>query len=665
MKNHGFIKVAAASPKLKVADCKYNTEQILELIKKSDDAGVSVVVFPELSITSYTCADLFNQELLIQKADEYLNWLCNQTKDLSIAFIVGLPVSIGNKLYNCAAICSYGNVHGIVPKTYIPNYGEFYEKRWFSSSNDLSNADIANFQKEQNYPICINTIFEIDECRLGIEICEDLWAPIPPSTGLALNGADILFNLSASNETVGKHIYRENLVSQQSARCLSGYVYASASTGESTTDLVFSGTCLIAENGTLLAQGERYTFENQLTIADIDIERLRQERIRNKSFHFAIQGTGDQNQCKTIQISPTDKLNILHVLTSKSDKSKFNLSRIIPQKPFVPENKDELNTTCQEIFAIQTTGLIKRMMHTGTKDTVIGISGGLDSTLALLVLVYAYDKMGIDRKHIWGITMPGFGTSDRTYQNALKLMATLNISSKEIPIREAVTQHFSDIGHDIKNKDVTYENSQARERTQILMDYANKVNGMVIGTGDLSELALGWCTYNGDHMSMYGLNGSVPKTLVKALVKWVADYIVSNDVQVILHDVVDTPVSPELLPSDKAGEIGQITEDTVGPYILHDFFLYYMLRFGFTPSKIFYLTQYSFKGSYSDPEIIKWLKVFYRRFFTQQFKRSCLPDGPKVGSVSLSPRGDWRMPSDASIDLWSSELDEIEKEVNK
>lgn len=647
MENYGFVKVAAAAPMVKVADCKYNSEQILELIKKAEEANVAIVVFPELSITAYTCSDLFNQQLLLKKAEEYLLWLCEETKDLSIIFIVGLPITIGTKLYNTAAVCSNGKVQGIVPKTFIPNYGEFYEKRWFAGANDLNEDIITSFNQEHNYPICINTIFEINECRFAIEICEDLWTAIPPSSLYALNGADVIFNLSASNEIVGKHAYRKSLISQQSARCISGYIYASASCGESTTDLVYAGACTIAENGKILAEGERYSLENQLIISDIDIDKLRQERLRDNSFSPAEYRLINQKYTYTKIETP-------------QKEEKYNLSRVIHPSPFVPNDKEQLADVCQEILAIQTAGLIKRMRHINAKDCVIGISGGLDSTLALLVLINTYDKLKIDRKHIWGITMPGFGTSNRTYNNAIKLMQLLGISIKEISIADSVIQHFKDIDHDIENKDVVYENSQARERTQILMDFANKVNGLVIGTGDLSELALGWCTYNGDHMSMYGLNASVPKTLVRALTTWVADNMFDNkDVQQLLHDIVDTPVSPELLPANDKGEIAQVTEDAVGPYILHDFFLFYMLRYGFSPAKILFLANRAFKDIYDRQTIITWMKTFYRRFFTSQFKRSCLPDGPKVGSVSLSPRGDWRMPSDASYTLWMEEIDKL------
>ena len=662
MNNFGFVKVAAASPMVKVADCKYNTERIYASILSAVEQKVSIVVFPELSITAYTCGDLFNQQLLVEKAEDSLNWLCEKTKNLPIISIVGLPLSISNKLYNVAVVFSEGRIYGVVPKTFLPNYGEFYEKRWFASSRELKQKYITICG--QRVEVSSNIIFEAGDCSFAVELCEDIWTAIPPSSIHALHGAEVVFNLSASNETVGKHSYRKSLVSQQSARCLAGYVYSSVSAGESTTDLVYSGCCMIAENGTVLSESERYTFQDQMIVSEIDVERLRQERQRNKSFSTSEYRMLDGVEYSYVPIDEVFKVgaSLLSSLSKQEieDKVPFELSRSVVKTPFVPECVEDLSSSCQDVFSIQTNGLARRMMHINAKDAVIGVSGGLDSTLALLVLINTYDKLGIDRKHIWGITMPGFGTSDRTYENALKLMRALGISIKEISIADAVMQHFKDIDHDPNIHDITYENSQARERTQILMDYANKVDGLVIGTGDLSELALGWCTYNGDHMSMYGVNGSVPKTLVRALVRWFADNLITGDARAILHDIVDTPVSPELLPSDEKGQIAQITEDVVGPYILHDFFLYYMLRFGFTPAKIFFLAKHAFKGEFSDKEILGWMKVCYKRFFTQQFKRSCLPDGPKVGSVSLSPRGDWKMPSDASFSLWLDELQGLE-----
>lgn len=653
MDNYGFVKAAAASPMARVADCKYNSEQIYKMIEEAESKNVSIIVFPELCITAYTCGDLFNQTLLINKAAEYLVWLCKQTEKMSIISIVGLPMLVDGKLFNVAAVIGKGQIHGIVPKVFIPNYGEFYEKRWFSSASELKQNRVRIAGYDREILVSDKIIFQKYHFNFSIEICEDLWVPIPPSGFHALSGADIVFNLSASNETVGKHAYRKSLVVQQSARCLAGYVYASASGGESSTDLVYSGCNLIAENGLLLAESERYSFENQMSVADIDVEKLRQERMRNKSFSIS--------EYKNINLTNDYSYLFVDRIWEKETKKEskelaFALSRYFSKTPFVPEMQEALDETCKEIFSIQTNGLAKRMMHIGAKDTVIGVSGGLDSTLALLVLINTYDKLKIDRKHIWGITMPGFGTSDRTYDNAIKLMKALGISIKEISIKNAVNQHFLDIDHDIDKHDVVYENSQARERTQILMDFSNKVNGIVVGTGDLSELALGWCTYNGDHMSMYSVNAGVPKTLVKVLTRWYADNTSDADIQSILHDVINTPVSPELLPANQQGEIAQITEEVVGPYILHDFFLYYMLRFGFSPSKIYFLAKSAFSGEFTNSEILSWMKVFYKRFFTQQFKRSCLPDGPKVGSVSLSPRGDWRMPSDASYTLWMDEV---------
>lgn len=652
MDNYGFIKVGAASPMVRVADCKYNAEQIYKIIQEAEQKNVSVVLFPELCITGYTSGDLFSQQLLIDKAKESLIWLCEQTKDLSIISIVGLPMSLEGRLYNVAAVIGGGQVYGIVPKVFLPNYGEFYEKRWFSGAADLKNnyVRIKGENFDQEVFVSDTVIFRMHNMSFAIEICEDLWTAVPPSGFHALHGADVIFNLSASNETIGKHTYRKALVQQQSARCFSGYVYASVSSGESTTDLVYSGTTIIAENGELLAEGERYTFDNQLVTADIDIEVLRQERMRNKSFSIS--------KYKDFNIPEYTFISVDQVWEGQKKKD-FILSRSFCNTPFVPKCSKELARNCEDAFAIQTTGLAKRLLHIGAKNTVIGISGGLDSTLALLVLVSTYDKLGLDRKNIWGITMPGFGTSGRTYENAIELMKLLGISMKEISIKESVTQHLKDIDHDINIHDVTYENAQARERTQILMDFANKVNGLVVGTGDLSELALGWCTYNGDHMSMYAVNAGVPKTLAQAITRWYGDTLADEKLKAVLHDVVDTPVSPELLPTDNKGEIAQATENVVGPYELHDFFLFYMLRYGFSPRKIFFLASEAFGDKYDKATMLKWLTLFYKRFFNNQFKRSCLPDGPKVGPVSLSPRGDWKMPSDASYRLWLDELNTI------
>ncbi len=645
MNNYGYVRVAAASPRLKVADCDFNTDEILKVITDADKQGVSAIVFPETCITSYTAQDLLHQRVLLDEAVNSLEKIRLASERSSIIIIVGTPLQISNKLYNVAVVVNGGAILGVVPKTFLPNYNEFYDKRWFSSPRELTSNTIELCG--QNVPVGTDLIFQAPDFNFAIEICEDLWTPLPPSSIHSLYGAEVIFNLSASNETIGKHSYRKSLVSQQSARCIAGYVYAAAGNGESTSDIVFGGSSMIAENGTILAETERFSFNSEFCVTDIDIDRLRNDRLKNKSFSISEYRNLDEV-----------KYRIIKAGTSKVD-AEFSLSRFISPTPFVP-SPENLDERCSEIFAIQVGGLAKRLLHTNCQTMVIGVSGGLDSTLALLVMVKAFDKLNIARKNIYGITMPGFGTTDRTYNNALNLMKSLGVTIKEIPIREAVMQHFKDIEHDQSIHDITYENSQARERTQILMDYANKVNGLVIGTGDLSELALGWCTYNGDHMSMYAVNTSIPKTLVKTLVRWVSDTQLDKDSQHILLDILDTPVSPELLPAGKNGEILQITENTVGPYILHDFFLYNMLRFGYEPRKIYFLAQHAFKEKYPKEEILKWLKVFYRRFFSQQFKRSCIPDGPKVGSINLSPRGDWRMASDASAALWLKQLDAMQ-----
>jgi len=645
MTDFGFVRVAAATPKVRVADCDYNTDEILKIIDEAAQQDVSVIVFPELCITAYTCADLFHHKLLLSAAEESVKRINQYLASKSVTVIVGMPLMVNTRIYNVAAVLSGGIIHGFVPKIYLPNYNEFYEKRWFSSARELT-AKTVRFAG-QEAPIGTNLIFKTSTVKFGVEICEDLWTPIPPSSVLALNGAEIIFNLSASNETVGKHIYRKSLVSQQSARCVAGYVYAASGEGESTTDIVFAGSSMIAENGSILVEAERFSLENQLIVSDIDTERLQIDRIANTSF---------TSQKAGLDIK---EANVEFIYIDTKNKPLKELKRKIYPLPFVPANDDKLNDSCNEIFSIQVAGLAKRLLHVNAKTSVIGVSGGLDSTLALLVMVKAFDKLGLSREGIYGITMPGFGTTNRTYNNAIELMKALGVTIKEISIKDAVIQHFKDIGHDPDVHDITYENSQARERTQILMDYANKVNGLVIGTGDLSELALGWCTYNGDQMSMYGVNAGVPKTLVRTLVKWISETQMDKNSKTILEDVIDTPVSPELLPADKDGSIIQKTEDTVGPYVLHDFFLYYVLRFGFSPSKIYYLAQQAFAGEFAKDVILKWLRTFFWRFFSQQFKRSCMPDGPKVGSVNLSPRGDWRMPSDASVALWMKDLDAL------
>ena len=632
---YGFIKVAAAVPAVKVADVDYNVQQIESLIAQAEGQGVEILVFPELCITGYSCQDLFKEQLLVDKAEDSLFSLLDFTRKLDVISIVGLPVQIGGLLYNCAAVIQGGSILGVVPKTYLPNYSEFYEKRWFASAQDLSARDVV-LAGSTVHVTSEPTIFTTaDGANFGIEICEDVWAPTPPSNTLSLAGADLIFNLSASDDLIGKHLYLKSLLSQQSARTMCGYVYASCGFGESTQDVVYGGNAFVYENGQLLCEAERFSIQPQIKIAQVDVERLRTERRTNSTYITAQR----QTTARTIDCKPVQMRD-------------FELQRFVNPHPFIPVD-DNMHDACEEILSIQVLGLVKRLYHIHSEKAVIGISGGLDSTLALLVTVKAFDKLGLDRRGVIGITMPGFGTTDRTHQNALKLMKELGVTQREISIADAVTQHFQDIGHDMARHDITYENSQARERTQILMDVANQENAIVIGTGDLSELALGWATYNGDHMSMYGVNADVPKTLIRYLVSYIAGEMATD----VLLDIVDTPISPELIPADANGEIKQKTEDLVGPYELHDFFLYYFLRFGFSPRKIFLLAQSAFRGQYDDEVIKHWLTTFCRRFFTQQFKRSCLPDGPKVGSVSLSPRGDWRMPSDASAALWLKECE--------
>lgn len=639
---YGFVRCASAVPKLRVADCKYNTGEIIKLISAAAQKDVELLVFPELCITGYTCSDLFFQSSLLTAAEESLSAIAEASRGKNIVAVVGLPINIGNSLYNCSVAIYDGDILGAVPKTYIPNYGEYYEKRWFKSGKGLKGG-IALCG--QSVPIGTNLLFAaegIENFTFGIEICEDLWAAIPPSSRLALSGASIIANTSASNELATKNEYRTSLVANQSARCICGYVYSSAGIGESTQDMVFSGHSLICENGSLLIEGDRFSLDSSLIMADIDTELLVNDRRKNTSF-----SEGSSFDPEIISFG-------------MYERNKDDLERFIRPQPFVPNDDRELNSRCSDIFNIQAAGLVKRISHTKAKSLVIGISGGLDSTLALLVAVKACDYLDMSRKSVIGVTMPGFGTTDRTYNNAISLMGALGVTIREIPIAKATTQHFSDIGHDPDVHDVTYENSQARERTQILMDLANKENGLVVGTGDLSELALGWATYNGDHMSMYGVNSGVPKTLVRMLIKWTVRFGSLDSITTkILKDILDTPVSPELLPPDENDNINQKTEDIVGPYELHDFFLYYVVRCGFTPAKIYFLAKNAFSGVYDETTILKWLKNFYRRFFAQQFKRSCLPDGPKVGTISLSPRGDWRMPSDASARLWLEELEKL------
>uniref|UniRef100_UPI004027B797 NAD(+) synthase n=1 Tax=Prevotella sp. TaxID=59823 RepID=UPI004027B797 len=639
--NYGFIKVASAVPSVKVADCKYNVEQIEQHIILAEGQGVEIIVFPELSLTGYTCQDLFRQNLLLETTESAMLMLLDFTRQLNIISIVGLPIAVGDLLLNCAAIIQKGQILGIVAKEYLPNYNEFYEKRWFASVQDLRTTELRFAGNQINLSFTPQIFVTCDGVRFGVEICEDVWAPTPPSNHLALAGADIIFNLSASDELIGKHDYLCKLLAQQSARTITGYVYSSAGFGESTQDVVYGGNALIFENGHLLQSGPRFAMTPQMQVAQIDVERLRTERRGNTTYVNA----------QRRMIGEDVIFKNAHSILPKD----FVLERQVDAHPFIP-SPDMMEKSCEEILNIQVMGLAKRLVHTGCQKVVIGISGGLDSTLALLVCAMTFDKLGLDRSGIVGVTMPGFGTTDRTYTNAIKLMQSLRITIREISIAKSVTQHFEDIGHDISVHDTTYENSQARERTQILMDVSNQEGGLVIGTGDLSELALGWCTYNGDHMSMYAVNASIPKTLIACLVKFVAGTM-DADTSATLHDVVDTPISPELVPADEDGNIQQKTEDLVGPYELHDFFLYYFMRHGFRPMKIFLLAQKAFEGQYEDDVIKHWLKTFFRRFFSQQFKRSCLPDGPKVGSISLSPRGDWRMPSDASSELWLRECE--------
>ena len=640
--NYGFVKVAAAVPLVQVADCFYNIEKIEGLMRQASEKGVQIIAFPELSVTGYTCLDLFAQQTLLNGAEAALLQLVSNTADLDILTIVGVPLRTENRLINAAVVFQKGAIRGVVPKTYLPNYKEFQEQRWFTSATELR-ASTTSIGKEE-YPMGSHLLFRSGRLTAGIEICEDLWVPVPPSSLLTMEGANIIFNLSASNELIGKHAYLRSLICQQSARCMAGYVYASSGFGESSTDLVFAGNGIIAENGNLLAESPRFTMEEQLVISEIDIETLQNDRQVNTSFMYGTSGL------------PKEKAQVVDFQVRIPDG--FSLTRPVDPHPFTPSG-EALKERCEEIFHIQVAGLAKRLVHAHAQTAVVGISGGLDSTLALLVTVMTFDALKMPRGQIIGITMPGFGTTDRTYTNACDLIRSLGVTLKEIPIKEACLQHFRDIDHDPSVHDVTYENSQARERTQLLMDVANQKNGLVIGTGDLSELALGWATYNGDHMSMYGVNGSIPKTLVKYLVEWVANHKVDDASRLTLLDIVDTPISPELIPADENGNIKQKTEDLVGPYELHDFFLYHFLRFGSHPSKIYFLAQKAFAGIYDNATVKKWLYTFFRRFFQQQFKRSCLPDGPKVGSVSLSPRGDWRMPSDAVSRLWLEEIERI------
>lgn len=697
----GFIRVAAATPRVKVADVEANVEEICRMAEIAENEQVSILAFPELSVTGYSCGDLFAQELLVSRAEEGVKRLKSFSRGKSLTLVVGVPVRVRGSLYNCAAVIQNGSLKGIVPKIYLPTYNEFYESRWFSSGCDFLSDTLSAYGRiEDNAKDCSspaagaeisyaghkvnvypNMLFNVGRATFAIEICEDLWTPIPPSSHHALAGAQIIVNLSASNEVLMKHQYRKQLVSQQSARTISAYIYSSCGYGESTQDVVYAGSSLIYENGSLMAENKRFSLEAGMICADIDIDKLSVLHQKESTFHSVDpDGTGDG----------LDARRYFAVACGNGAATDFGkcLRRHIDPHPFVPGNAAERDERCREITDIQVMGLATRLAHIHSQTAVIGISGGLDSTLALIVTVLAFDKLGWDRKRIIGITMPGLGTTTRTHSNASDLMAALGVTSLEIPIGKAVAQHFSDIGQNPEVQDVTYENSQARERTQILMDVANKENGIVVGTGDLSELALGWATYNGDHMSMYAVNASIPKTLVRYLVGWAAENHFESDAAVaagrggvenrgtlpetsredvadrkrsvreILMDIIDTPVSPELKPADSEGNITQKTEDLVGPYELHDFFLYHIFRFGARPSKVYFLARKAFEGVYDDATILKWLNTFIRRFFAQQFKRSCLPDCPKVGSVSLSPRGDWRMPSDAWRTIFLNDLPE-------
>ena len=655
---YGFLTVAAAIPSVRVADIEYNLEEIKRIIGEAERQHVEVVVFPELSITGYTCQDLFRQRTLIDGAELAVLSLLEFTMRKDIIVIVGAPIEAENLLLNCAVVIQQGRLLGVVPKTFLPNYSEFYEKRWFASAQDLHDTPLCYAGEDVLLTARRQIFHTYEDARFAVEICEDVWSPNPPSTQLALSGADIVFNLSASDELIGKHSYLIDLLKQQSARNICGYVYSGSGYGESTQDVVYGGNALIFENGRLTKQSQRFSIEPQLVVSQIDIDRLRAERRSNSTYVNAQQALRPQEQgyvCITNE-----------AMLPENQKEEWQLLRHVDAHPFIPKDEDMM-ASCEEILSIQTLGLCKRIAHTHAKTVVIGISGGLDSTLALLVCVRAFDKLGIDRSQIVAVTMPGMGTTGRTHRNALSLMEALGVSIHEISIAKAVAQHFADIGHDAHVHDTTYENAQARERTQILMDLSNEYGGLVIGTGDLSELALGWCTYNGDHMSMYAVNASIPKTLIRHLVAFVADTQTAakaqskdgRTAQEVLHDVIDTPISPELTPADEQGNIAQKTEDLVGPYELHDFFLYYFLRFGFRPKKIFMLAIHAFEGIYTREVVQHWLHTFFWRFFSQQFKRSCLPDGPKVGSVSLSPRGDWRMPSDAVVDSWMREVDEV------
>lgn len=641
---HGFVRVGAAIPEVRVADTYHNVEEIEKLVLKAQAQNVEILVTPELCLTGYSCQDLFLQQTLIEEAEVALMKLMDFTRSMDMILVVGMPVACHAKVLDCAVVLQKGKIQGIVAKAYLANHGEYAEKRWFTPMSDIE--DTCVWMCGELVEIKRYQVFNTRVCSFGIEIGTDLWTTTPPSGHLAMMGAEVILNLSAGSCLAGKNDYLRGLVCQQSARCICGYVYAGAGFGESTTDMIFDGRAMVCENGTMLIENPSFTIESQLVFSEIDVEAIRIDRRINGTFTDTSKMLG----CGACKYIDTDMM-MMHEL---------ELTRNITSHPFMPDDKEILARRAEEIFNIQTLGLAKRLKHTGCKTAVIGISGGLDSTLALLVTVATYDMLKMDRKGIIGITMPGFGTTDRTYINALSLMQQLGVTVREICIKEACLQHFCDIGHDSNLHDVTYENAQARERTQILMDVANQLNGMVVGTGDLSELALGWATYNGDHMSMYCVNASVPKTLVRHVVAWYADMQGNSAIGETLRDIIDTPISPELIPAHENGEIKQKTEDLVGPYELHDFFLYHVLRHGFRPGKIFLLARYAFtENQYSDETIKKWLLIFFRRFFNQQFKRSCMPDGPMVGCCGLSPRGGWRMPSDASSAIWLKECESL------
>ena len=634
MKN-GIVKVAAATPDIRVADVEFNTQNIINTMEEAQKNGAKILVFPELCVTGYTCSDLFDHSVLLKASRKALLEIAENTNDKDMLVFVGAPLEVNGKLYNVAAAMNQGEIIGFTTKTFLPNYGEFYEMRQFTPGPQTVREITFEGKKIPLGPQILFQAEGMEELVVAAEICEDVWSPIPPSIQAALEGATVIVNCSASDETIGKDTYRRALISGQSARLISGYIYANAGEGESTTDLVFGGHNIIAENGTVLKESSRYV--NEIIYSELDLQRITGERRKNTTFQ------------------PLDEETLVRVPFTVEETKTF-LTRTFPKKPFVPSDEQTRAQRCEEILTIQAMGLKKRLAHTNARTAVVGISGGLDSTLALLVTARAFDMLGRDKKDIIAVTMPCFGTTDRTYQNACEMSKKVGATLIEVPIADAVNVHFRDIGHDPEDHSVTYENCQARERTQVLMDIANKTWGMVIGTGDLSELALGWATYNGDHMSMYGVNASVPKTLVRHLVKYAADDTKDEALKNVLYDVLDTPVSPELLPP-KDGDIAQKTEDLVGPYELHDFFLYFMLRFGYEPSKIFRIACMTFDGEYDKETIFKWLETFCRRFFSQQFKRSCLPDGPKVGTVALSPRGDWRMPSDACVAVWMKDLE--------